>query len=58
VANHRLAWTLITKLGRLGQKLHPLILGTRLDPAYAWTKTRNLPSFATTSFKTWWRTRS
>jgi L-lactate dehydrogenase complex protein LldF len=51
-------WSLITKLGRLGQKLHPVIKGTRLDPAYAWTKTRDLPPIARQTFKEWWRARS
>ncbi len=36
-------WRWISKLGRLAQELHPAIKGTRADPAYAWTKTRELP---------------
>jgi L-lactate dehydrogenase complex protein LldF len=55
VANCPTLWSLTTKLGRLGQKLHPLIKGTRLDPAYAWTKTRDLPPIARQSFREWWR---
>ncbi len=42
---------------RLGQKLHPLIKGTRLDPARVWTKTRELPELAPESFKELWRAR-
>ena len=57
VANGRLLWSLVTRFGRLGQRLHPLILGTRLDPAYVWTKTRDLPPIAKQSFKEWWRDR-
>jgi len=57
VANGRRLWSLATKLGRLGQKLHPLILGTRLDPAYVWTKTRDLPPIAKQTFKEWWKNR-
>jgi len=30
----------------------------KLDPAYAWTKTRDLPPIAQQTFKEWWRTRS
>jgi L-lactate dehydrogenase complex protein LldF len=57
VANSRLIWKLVTKCGRLGQKLHPLVKATRLDPAYVWTKTRDLPPIAPESFKEWWRKR-
>ncbi len=58
LANNASLWSLLSKLGRLGQKLHPLIRGTRLDPAYAWTKTRDLPPIARQTFKEWWRNRS
>jgi L-lactate dehydrogenase complex protein LldF len=51
-------WSLVTKMGRLGQKLHGFVKGSRLDPAYAWTKTRDLPPIAQQTFKEWWRTRS
>jgi L-lactate dehydrogenase complex protein LldF len=44
--------------GRLLQRLHPLVKGTRLDPAYAWTRTRELPPIARQTFKEYWRTRS
>jgi L-lactate dehydrogenase complex protein LldF len=50
-------WSLVTKLGRFGQKFHGLVRGSRLDPAYAWTKTRDLPPIARQTFKEWWRTR-
>ncbi|MDH7501959.1 MAG: LutB/LldF family L-lactate oxidation iron-sulfur protein [Verrucomicrobiota bacterium] len=55
VAASKLLWALVTKSGRLGQKLHPIVLGTRLDPAYVWTRTRDLPPIAKTTFKEWWR---
>lgn len=57
VANSPALWSLVSKLGRIGQKLHPLIKGTRLDPAYAWTKTRELPPIAPRTFKEYWRSR-
>ena len=34
------------RLGRLGQMLHPLVQGTLLDPARAWTDTRDTPQLA------------
>jgi len=58
VANGRVMWMLVTKCGRIGQKLHPLLRGKPLDPAYCWTKTRDLPPIAPQSFKEWWRTRA
>jgi hypothetical protein len=39
----------------MGHIFHRLIKGTRLDPAYAWTKTRDLPPIAQQTFKEWWR---
>jgi L-lactate dehydrogenase complex protein LldF len=57
-ANRPLLWKLVTKGGRIGQVFHGLIKGTRLDPAYAWTKTRDLPPMARESFKEWWRNRA
>ena len=57
VANGRFLWAMVTRLGRVGQMFHPLVKGTRLDPAYAWTKTREVPKIAPQSFKEWWRQR-
>jgi L-lactate dehydrogenase complex protein LldF len=57
IATKPALWSLVTKLARFGQKLHPLVKGMRLDPAYAWTKTRNLPPIAKPSFREWWKTR-
>ncbi len=45
------------RVGRVGQKLHPVVKGTRLDPAYAWTRTRDLPPIAPQTFKEYWRNR-
>jgi L-lactate dehydrogenase complex protein LldF len=57
VANSPLLWKLTTLGGRVGQVFHPLIRGTKLDPAYAWTKTRDLAPVAKQSFREWWKTR-
>jgi L-lactate dehydrogenase complex protein LldF len=48
---------LVGKVGRVGQKFHPLIKGTRLDPARAWTSSRELPLIAKQTFKEFWRSR-
>ena len=45
------------KMARLGQRLHPLIKGTLLDPARAWTRTRETPKIAPKSFNDYWRSR-
>ncbi len=50
-------WSLVAKLSRFGMRLHPLVKGGRLDPAYAWTKTRDLPPVAKLNFREWWKTR-
>lgn len=46
------------RVGRLLQKLHPLIKGSRLDPAYSWTRTRDLPPVARETFKEYWKRRT
>jgi len=50
-------YRLVKQVGRVLQRLHPLIKGTRLDPAYAWTRTRELPPIAPQTFKEYWRAR-
>ncbi|MCX6867608.1 MAG: DUF3390 domain-containing protein [Verrucomicrobia bacterium] len=57
LANHPWLWSLTTKLGRLGQRFHGLIKGSAVDPAQAWTKTRELPPIARQSFHDWWKGR-
>ena len=44
-------------LGRLTQPLHRLVKGGPLDPAASWTRTRELPKIAPTTFREYWRTR-
>src|SRR6266436_6578960 len=56
VVNHPGLYHLVKRAGRAAQKVHPLVKGTRLDPAYGWTKTRDLPPLAKQTFKEYWRT--
>jgi L-lactate dehydrogenase complex protein LldF len=58
VANRPWLWRLSMRAARLFQPLHPLVKATPLDPARAWTQTRELPPVAKQTFKAWWRTRS
>ncbi|MCX8092293.1 MAG: LutB/LldF family L-lactate oxidation iron-sulfur protein [Verrucomicrobiae bacterium] len=49
-------WSLTTRLARVGMKLRGRVNGSALDPARAWTATRDLPPVAKQSFREWWRT--
>jgi L-lactate dehydrogenase complex protein LldF len=57
VINRPRLYAFAKRTARTLQKLHPLVKGTRLDPAYAWTKTRDLPPVAPQTFKEYWRNR-
>ena len=57
VANRPALWAVAKKLGRFGQPLQNLVKGTALDPAKAWTQTRDLPPMPKESFKDWWQKR-
>ena len=57
VVNRPALILLVARLARVGQKLHPLVKGTRLDPARAWTRSRELPSVPKQTFKEFWRAR-
>ena len=55
VLNRPRLYSLLGKLGYAFQPLHKIVLGTRLDPARAWTQTRDLPPIPATSFREWWQ---
>jgi L-lactate dehydrogenase complex protein LldF len=57
VMNRPRVYCLAKTAGRLLQKFHPLIKGTKLDPAYSWTRTRALPPIAPQTFKEYWNAR-
>jgi L-lactate dehydrogenase complex protein LldF len=57
VANEPKFWRLAKKIGWLTQPLQRAVKGSALDPAKAWTKTRDLPPLPRESFKDWWSRR-
>jgi L-lactate dehydrogenase complex protein LldF len=57
VVNRPAMYGLAKQVGRVGQLFHPLVKGTRLDPAYSWTRTRDLSPIAPQTFKEYWRNR-
>ena len=57
VLNRPRLFAVLGRIGRFGQMLHPLIEGSLLDPARAWTATRDTPKLAPRSFRDHWATR-
>ena len=57
MANHPQVWAMVKTFARLERPLQKLVKGTRLDPGYPWTQTRELPEVAPETFKDWWRKR-
>ncbi len=57
VINRPALYQFCKEAGRVVQPLHKLVKGTRLDPARAWTQSREIPQLADQSFKEWWRNR-
>ncbi len=57
VLNNPGLYDMAKKLGRFGQIFHPLVFRSVLDPARAWTKTRDLPPIAQRTFKEQFRAR-
>jgi L-lactate dehydrogenase complex protein LldF len=58
VVNRPWLYAFAKRAGRFAQIFHPLVKGSRLDPAYGWTKTRDLPPIAKQSFKEYWKSRN
>ncbi len=57
VINRPWLYALAKKFARVCQPLHALVKGKRIDPAYGWTQSRDLPNLAPQSFKEWWKER-
>ncbi len=55
--NQPVIYRTMTKMGRWTRPLHRWIQGSWLDPARAWTRTRELPPLPAETFKDFWRNR-
>jgi L-lactate dehydrogenase complex protein LldF len=58
VVNRPWLYAFAKRAGRFAQVFHSFVKGTRLDPAFGWTKTRDLPPIAKQSFKEYWESRN
>jgi L-lactate dehydrogenase complex protein LldF len=56
--NKPLFWKWGKRMGWIGQKFHPLIEGSVIDPAQCWTATRKAPKLKWKSFKDLWKKHS
>ena len=57
IINRPKLYAFAKRAGRVLPWFHPLIKGSRLDPARGWTKTRELAPIAGVTFKEYWRRR-
>ena len=55
--NRPALYAMAVRLAPIGQRLHPLVMGTVLDPVSSWTKTRDFPPPAPTTFRDWMKNR-
>jgi L-lactate dehydrogenase complex protein LldF len=58
VVNRPWLYALSKPVARFGQMFHGLVKGTRIDPAFGWTVSRDLPPVAQQTFKEYWRQKS
>ena len=57
LVNHPRLYRTAVKAARLLQPLHGLVKGGPLDPARAWSRSRELPALPAQSFRDWYRQR-
>jgi L-lactate dehydrogenase complex protein LldF len=55
--NHPALYRKMLRAGRVLQRLHPLVKGSKLDPLLPWTQTREFPQMTARSFKDYWSAR-
>jgi L-lactate dehydrogenase complex protein LldF len=55
--NHPALYRKMLRAGHALQRLHPIVKGSKIDPLYPWTKTREFPNVAPRSFKDYWSSR-
>ena len=57
LVNHPGVFEVAVKAGRLVQRLHRLVVGSKIDPLRAWTASREAPVIARESFRQYWKSR-
>jgi len=57
IVNRPHLYSAVKTIARFAQTLHPIVKSTRLDPAFGWTSTRELPPIAKVTFKEFWKRR-
>jgi L-lactate dehydrogenase complex protein LldF len=57
LVNHPKIFVLAARIGRLLQRLHHIVAGSKIDPLLAWTRSREAPVVAKRSFRQYWRSR-
>jgi L-lactate dehydrogenase complex protein LldF len=55
--NHPALYRKMLRAGHALQRLHPIVKGSKIDPLFPWTKTRDFPQVAPRSFKDYWSSR-
>jgi L-lactate dehydrogenase complex protein LldF len=57
IVNRPPLYSTLKRGARFAQRLYPIVRGTRLDPLYDWTSTRDFPPIAKETFKEFWNQR-
>jgi L-lactate dehydrogenase complex protein LldF len=57
IVNRPPLYSTLKRVARFAQRLYPIVRGTRLDPLYDWTSTRDFPPIAKQTFKEFWNQR-
>jgi L-lactate dehydrogenase complex protein LldF len=57
IVNRPPLYSTLKRGARFAQRLYPIVRGTRLDPLYDWTSTRDFPPIAKQTFKEFWNQR-